>query len=106
MLKVGDKVVCKKDIFFIRIGDKKVDYFCGKEYVVRGISNETSCNRKAPFNSDPDDKVWYYMTGDEVNVNRGFIHHTENYFGFTNYHIYDFFYTKQEYRKLKLEKLC
>jgi hypothetical protein len=97
MLKIGDKIVCKRDKFFIRTGDKRVDYFYGKEYEIRGISNYTS---------DLDDKFWYYMTGDDVNVNRGFIHYTENYFGFTNYHIYDFFYTKQEYRKLKLEKLC
>ena len=76
MLKIGDKLLCKKTGKLYNI--KKISYIIKDEY--------------------------YIQMGDLISKWR-FVLNKDNKITFHDLYIWDYFYTPQELRKLKLEKL-
>ena len=79
-LKIGDKLLCKKNYIIFR---KEKLYFyeiLNVEYeIINIICEKQSIYNSWYFSLDPNDKLWDY--------------------------IWDYFYTPQEVRKMKLKKL-
>ena len=85
MLKVSDKLLCKKD--FIRYSIVSITK--GKYYTIRSIDS-----------SDDDDIGVQIKYNDKYSLSWWFSYNIEN-----DWYIWDYFYTDKEIRKMKLNQL-
>ena len=91
-LEKGDKLLCKVDTHIHRANGKLVSYFKDKLYQIKAINLYTG-----------DRTDYYYITGDEINIEETMAY--ENFYGFILDDLYNIFYTPNEIRKLKLDNL-
>jgi hypothetical protein len=95
-MKIGDILICKRTI-----GDKIIKE---QKYKVDYISVYCTLNTTLPY------EYWLKRNNkkiDEVDFSKEFFFSTITIsgIGFSSFDIFDFFYTKQEERKIKLLKL-
>ena len=88
MLKVGDNLLCKKNLStYFRNGEFQSKFEKGKSYKILGINN-IYIRIKFRYNAKP---IGFWLVQ----------HRDKRFF----YYIWDYFYTTKEIRKLKLKQL-